>query len=95
MGAARLRQVFHHLLTGESEKQVAAKLAISVNTLHHRAQDVYRHLGVDGRIELLSEMLRRLSDESRRPSDAAGSTARRKSGRKTRLSAARSRRMKK
>lgn len=84
MRAARLRQVFHHLLTGESEKQVAAGLGISVNTLHHRAQDVYRHVGVEGRIELLSEMLRRLSDECRCLSDEPGSTQRK--GRKINMS---------
>ena len=95
IGSARLRQVLHRLLTADSEKQAAAGLGITLNTFHKHARHVYAHVGVEGRVELMAQMLRRLSDESRHLSNAAGSTARRKSGGRIRLSIGRSRRMKK
>ena len=53
----RKRQVLRHLLCGLSEKQIAAELAISRNTVHEYIASVYRHYEVNDRAELLSRFI--------------------------------------
>jgi DNA-binding NarL/FixJ family response regulator len=55
----RLRQTLDCLLAGDSEKQAAARLGVSVATVREYVQAVYRRLGVDSRAELLARFLRR------------------------------------
>ena len=50
----RQLEVLTHLLTGKSEKQVAAEMRLSYNTLHHYVKALYRHFGVTSRVELLA-----------------------------------------
>ena len=50
----RLLEVLTHLLTGKSEKQVAAAMRVSYNTLHHHVKSLYRHFDVTSRVELLA-----------------------------------------
>lgn len=47
------RNVHTLLLDGLLEKQVAARLGISVNTVHDRVKEIYKRLGVSSRAELL------------------------------------------
>lgn len=58
--AARIapeREVFHCLLAGQSEKQIARSLRISPNTVHHHASSIYHRFNVSGHIELLAGLL--------------------------------------
>jgi DNA-binding CsgD family transcriptional regulator len=55
----RLRQTLEGLLSGESEKQIAARLGISRPTVHEYVGGIYRHFGVEGRGELAAYFLRR------------------------------------
>lgn len=55
----RERETLDLLLGGLSEKQVAARLDVSVNTVHTYVKSLYRRLGVRSRGELLALMLRR------------------------------------
>jgi DNA-binding CsgD family transcriptional regulator len=55
----RVRQVLHCLLEGDSDKQAAARLALSPHTVNQYTKQIYRHFGVNGRMELLSRWLRR------------------------------------
>jgi DNA-binding CsgD family transcriptional regulator len=50
----RQLDALRHLLTGKSEKQIAADLGVSYNTLHHYVKALYRHFGVTSRIEMLA-----------------------------------------
>lgn len=50
----RLRRVLAHLLQGESEKQVAARLELSPHTVHEYVKQLYRRLGVSSRSELMA-----------------------------------------
>jgi DNA-binding CsgD family transcriptional regulator len=52
--APRLRQVLIFLLEGDSEKQVAQRLAISRHTVHEHVKRLHRHFGAASRGELLS-----------------------------------------
>jgi DNA-binding CsgD family transcriptional regulator len=63
--APRARQVLECLLEGDSEKQVARRLGISQETVHHYTKIIYRHFRVRSRAELISRWLR-----FRRPSQA-------------------------
>jgi len=56
----RLRKVMQHLLQGDSEKQVAAKLGLSKHTVHEYVKMLYQQLGVNSRGELLSQWVGRL-----------------------------------
>ncbi|MBI1832071.1 MAG: FHA domain-containing protein [Planctomycetes bacterium] len=47
-------RVLDLLLIGFSEKQVATKLAISINTVHNQVKRIYRRFGVASRAELLA-----------------------------------------
>lgn len=50
----RMRQVLGGFLQGLSEKQVAAQMGISVNTVHTHAKRLYERAGVNSRAELLN-----------------------------------------
>jgi DNA-binding NarL/FixJ family response regulator len=55
----RLRETLSHLLEGESEKQVAVKLGLSVPTVHDYVTSIYRHFLVSSRAELMAYFIRR------------------------------------
>lgn len=55
----RLRELLDRLLAGDSEKQAAVWLGLSVGTVHQYVKQVYRHFGVNSRPELLAYFLRR------------------------------------
>ncbi len=59
--APRLRQVLGFLLEGDSESQVARRLALSSETIHQYVKALYRHFRVNSRAELLAYFLRRSS----------------------------------
>lgn len=56
----RLKKVMQHLLEGDSEKQVAAKLGLSKHTVHEYVKMLYQQLGVNSRGELLSQWVGRV-----------------------------------
>jgi DNA-binding CsgD family transcriptional regulator len=55
----RLRQTLDCLLEGDGEKQVAARLGLSLPTVHQYVTALYRHFGVGSRAELLARFIRR------------------------------------
>jgi DNA-binding CsgD family transcriptional regulator len=55
----RLRQTLDCLLEGDCEKQVAARLELSVTTVHQYVTALYRHFGVASRAELMARFIRR------------------------------------
>jgi DNA-binding CsgD family transcriptional regulator len=55
----RQRQTLIALLEGDSEKEVALRLGLSVNTVHEYVTALYRHFDVSSRAELLAHFLRR------------------------------------
>jgi len=55
----RLRETLECLLEGDSEKQVAARLGLSVSTVHQYVTTLYRRFGVRSRAELMAYVLRR------------------------------------
>jgi DNA-binding CsgD family transcriptional regulator len=55
----RQQQTLQHLLSGDSEKQVARKLGLSQNTIHVHVKALYRRFGVSSRGELLAKHLKR------------------------------------
>lgn len=54
----RDRRTLEHLLAGESEKQIAARIGRSPHTVHTHVKRIYRRLGVSSRAELLARCLR-------------------------------------
>jgi len=54
----RQSQTLELLLAGDSEKQLARKLAISPHTAHIHIKTIYKRLGVSSRGELLSRFVR-------------------------------------
>jgi DNA-binding CsgD family transcriptional regulator len=50
----RARQTLQHLLAGLSEKQIASRLRLSPNTVHHYVKSIHKHFGVSSRSELLA-----------------------------------------
>lgn len=54
----RARETLQYLLAGFSEKQIAARLGLSHNTIHHYVKLLYRHFGVFSRSELLARWVR-------------------------------------
>lgn len=54
----RQRQTLDHLLAGHSEKQIAARMRLSHNTVHHHIKALYRHFGVSSRSELLAKWVK-------------------------------------
>ena len=57
--STRLRQTLTCLLEGDSEKQVAVRLGLSISTVHQYVTALYRQFGVSSRGELLAEFIRR------------------------------------
>jgi DNA-binding CsgD family transcriptional regulator len=55
----RQRDALDALLDGDSEKQVAARLGISVATAHEYVAALYRHFGVSSRGELMARFIGR------------------------------------
>lgn len=53
----RLKRVLQHLLRGDAEKQVAAKLGLSRHTVHEYIKVLYRKLNVSSRAELLAQFI--------------------------------------
>jgi DNA-binding CsgD family transcriptional regulator len=54
----RQRETLQHLLAGLGEKQIATRLGLSPNTVHHYVKALYRHFGVSSRSELLARWVR-------------------------------------
>ncbi len=54
-----LHSVFQELLTGKSEKQIAALLGLSPRTVHKYTELIYRSLNIHSRAELMARMLAR------------------------------------
>jgi DNA-binding CsgD family transcriptional regulator len=55
----RTRAILACLLEGDSEKSVAARLALSAHTVHGHVKTLYRTFGVSSRAELLARCLTR------------------------------------
>lgn len=55
----RVREALECLLDGDSEKQAAARMGLSVPTVHQYVTALYRHYRVTSRAELLARVLRR------------------------------------
>jgi DNA-binding CsgD family transcriptional regulator len=55
----RERDVLGCLLEGDGDKQIAARLRLSVHTVNQYTKRIYRHFGVQGRAELLARWVRR------------------------------------
>jgi DNA-binding CsgD family transcriptional regulator len=55
----RQRQTLQLLLAGQSEKQIAARLSLSPNTVHHYIKAIHRHFRVSSRSELLARWVGR------------------------------------
>jgi DNA-binding CsgD family transcriptional regulator len=55
--APRLRETLECLLEGDSEKQIARRLAISSHTVHDYVKEIHRKLGVHSRGELLAQFV--------------------------------------
>jgi DNA-binding CsgD family transcriptional regulator len=53
----RMRDTLQHLLSGDSEKEVAAKLRLSPHTVHIHVKNLYKRLGVCSRGELMAKCL--------------------------------------
>jgi len=58
----RLRRVLDRLLHGESEKEIAARLGLSVHTVHEYTKQLYRRLGVSSRAHLMACWILRRGD---------------------------------
>jgi DNA-binding CsgD family transcriptional regulator len=58
--APRVRETLACLLEGDSEKQVAARLGLSVATVHQYVATLYRHFRVSSRAQLLTHILKRV-----------------------------------
>lgn len=54
---SRPRQVLIHLIGGDSSKQIAAKLNLSIHTIHDHLKTIYRHFDVSSRSELLAKFI--------------------------------------
>ena len=52
-----MRQTLGHLLTGDSEKQIAAKLEISQHTVHVYVKQLYKRFNANSRGELLAKFI--------------------------------------
>lgn len=53
----RLKQTLEHLLLGNGEKQIAAKLKISPHTVHTYVKELHKHFQVSSRSELLAQFI--------------------------------------
>ena len=57
--APRVRQVLQCLLEGDGDKQIAARLGLTRNTVNQYVKVIYGHFGVVSRPELLARWIRR------------------------------------
>jgi DNA-binding CsgD family transcriptional regulator len=55
----RVRQVLLCILEGDGDKQIAARLRISVHTVNQYVKLIFRHFGVQSRAELMARWVRR------------------------------------
>ena len=55
----RQRETLQLLLAGHGEKQIAANLRLSPNTVHHYVKAIHRHFKVSSRSELLARWVRK------------------------------------
>ncbi len=55
----RVQQALSYLLEGDGEKQAAARMGLSRETVHQYVKVLYRHYRVESRAELLARVLRR------------------------------------
>jgi DNA-binding CsgD family transcriptional regulator len=55
----RVRRVLRCLLEGDTDKQIAARMRLSVHTVNQYTKEVYRHFGTRGRTELMALWIRR------------------------------------
>jgi DNA-binding CsgD family transcriptional regulator len=55
----RVREALSCLLEGDGEKQAAARMGLSRETVHQYVKALYRHYRVESRAELLARVLRR------------------------------------
>jgi DNA-binding CsgD family transcriptional regulator len=53
----RQRQIVMFLLTGDSVKQIASRLNLSINTVNNHLKLIHKHFGVSSRGELLSQFM--------------------------------------
>jgi DNA-binding NarL/FixJ family response regulator len=53
----RLDRTLRGLLQGQSEKEIAADVGVSVHTVHEYVKELHRRLGVNSRGELLARFL--------------------------------------
>jgi DNA-binding CsgD family transcriptional regulator len=63
----RVRETLSCLMEGDGEKQAAARMGLSVPTVHQYVTALYRHYRVASRAELLTRVLRRPSPPTSRP----------------------------
>ncbi|HSZ59212.1 MAG TPA: helix-turn-helix transcriptional regulator [Tepidisphaeraceae bacterium] len=54
----RQRQTLQYLLAGHSEKEIAEKMHLSRNTVHHHVKAIHKHFAVSSRSELLAKWVR-------------------------------------
>jgi DNA-binding NarL/FixJ family response regulator len=69
----RHSQTLERLLAGDSEKQIAARLRVSRNTVHVYVTALYRHFNVSSRGELLARFVRHPSGSAETQSSQAQS----------------------
>jgi DNA-binding NarL/FixJ family response regulator len=62
----RKQQTLELLVAGASEKEAAARMGLSVHTVHEYVQHIYRTLGVTSRAELVRLVLQSRAGGSRR-----------------------------
>ena len=53
--SSRQSQLLTLLKSGQSEKEIASAIGLSVNTVHHYVKQIYRRFGVRSRAELMSQ----------------------------------------
>lgn len=54
----RMRQTLEALMTGDSEKQIAAKMKVSPHTVHVYVKQLYKRFGASSRGELMARFVR-------------------------------------
>jgi DNA-binding CsgD family transcriptional regulator len=55
----RLRQILICLLEGDGDKQIAARMKLSIHTVNFYTKQIYRHFKVNGRLDLLARWIHR------------------------------------
>jgi DNA-binding CsgD family transcriptional regulator len=55
----REKQTLWKLLAGRGEKEIAAEMHLSINTVHHYVKALYKHFDVSSRAELLAKWMGR------------------------------------